>query len=408
MKKKQLWIILAIALSISLPIFAEKFEFQYSTGDAYRILSTIDEDVFIDGNLHHKTQIVNRISVKVTQTNSDGSAVHEAHFMTTEKSIGVSNAVYNWGEEYESIFTRYKNGAYSISDEYFMPVVRDVPVFPDKELSPGETWEYQGHETHDLRQNFNIEKPFKVPFNAKYTYQGTFEQNGKLFYVIKVSYQLLYNNPIPQNLAENENINDYPIVTRGFSNQTLYWDNEKGLIQFYDENFRIEIETLKGRSIVFKGKAKAEIDEIEQITNKETIAKVQEQIEKLGIENTAVNSDEKGITISIENIQFKADSAVLEKSEIVKLRKIAKILEAFPNNDLLVSGHTARAGSEESCQRLSEERANSVAAFFVESDVKDAQHIFTQGFGSKKPIAPNYSTSGMARNRRVEITIMEQ
>ncbi|MBO4728954.1 MAG: OmpA family protein, partial [Spirochaetaceae bacterium] len=86
--------------------------------------------------------------------------------------------------------------------------------------------------------------------------------------------------------------------------------------------------------------------------------------------------------------------------------KISEILRNYPANDLLISGYTARAGTEESCIALSKERAAAVADFLVKLGVKDASCIFTQGFGSSFPIADNSTTEGMARNRRVEITIM--
>ena len=136
------------------------------------------------------------------------------------------------------------------------------------------------------------------------------------------------------------------------------------------------------------------------------VSEVQNQLKDLGIDNTNVVATEKGITISIENIQFKADSAVLEESEKRKLEKIAKILAMYPDNDLLVSGHTALAGSVYSRQQLSEQRAQAVASYLIELGVKDAYHIFSKGFGAEQPIAENSTEAGRSRNRRVEITIL--
>ena len=138
------------------------------------------------------------------------------------------------------------------------------------------------------------------------------------------------------------------------------------------------------------------------------VNEVQNQIKDLGIDNTQVTATEKGITISIENIQFKPDSAVLQDSEKRKLEKIAKILELYPDNDLLVTGHTALAGNAKSRQELSEERAQAVANYLIELGVKDAYHIFSKGFGAEQPIAENRTEAGRARNRRVEITILNQ
>jgi len=95
-------------------------------------------------------------------------------------------------------------------------------------------------------------------------------------------------------------------------------------------------------------------------------------------------------------------------SEKRKLRQIAEILKQFPENDLLISGHTALAGTASARQELSEQRAQSVASYLMELGVKDAYHIFTQGFGAERPIAPNTTEEGKARNRRVEITIMDR
>ncbi len=405
---KKLFTILFIFMLIFTNIFAEKFEFKHNAGDSYRILSTVQEDVFVNGILNHQAEIINRISVEVTDVTEDGSGIHKANFMTSENSVG-RNKVSTWGQEYNSIFTRSKNGTYDISDEYFMPVVRNVPVFPDKDLQIGDSWQAEGHEAHDLRQTFNINTPYKVPFTAYYTYQGETEKDGHKLHIIKASYNLFFSSPTIENVTNTTNgYFDYPVSTMGYSDQTIFWDNERGTIQSYTENFRIQLETVYGNTFVFQGTAQAEISELKRVNTVATIEKVQKELEDLGIQNTEVVSDEKGITISIENIQFKADSAILQNSEKEKLKKIAQILSAFPDNDLLISGHTALAGNAQSRQKLSEERATSVAEFLISLEVKDAHHIFTQGFGATKPIAPNTNTEGMARNRRVEITIMEK
>ena len=94
-------------------------------------------------------------------------------------------------------------------------------------------------------------------------------------------------------------------------------------------------------------------------------------------------------------------------SEKKKIDKIAKIIESY-TNDLLISGHTALAGTAESCQILSEERADSVANYLIKKGVRDKYHIFTQGFGAKVPIASNATEEGKSKNRRVEITILDK
>ncbi|MDE7139412.1 MAG: OmpA family protein, partial [Treponemataceae bacterium] len=128
----------------------------------------------------------------------------------------------------------------------------------------------------------------------------------------------------------------------------------------------------------------------------------------LGLQDVSVTKGEKGLTISVENIQFKPDSAELTEREQAKIRKIAPSLEAYPDNDLLVSGHTALAGTEAARQQLSEARAEAVADFLTGMGVREKNRVFTQGFGARIPVASNKTEEGKAKNRRVEITILDK
>ncbi len=389
---------------------AETFRFKYIKNDAYKILSTVNEDVYVNGHLSHNAEIINRINVNVNDVTDDGSGINSATFMTTENAAKPGERRhFTWNEEYFSTFTRNKLGEYTIDEEYFMPVVRNVPVFPENDIKIGDKWSFDGHEAHDLRRQFAIEKPFRVPFTANYTYAGTIDKNGTKLHVIKAQYNLQFKSPVSEVKTQSDmsfEERDRPYYTMGYSDQTIYFDNERGAIDSYSEHFRIVIETYYGNVLEFNGTAKAEITEREELT-KDTLKEVQEEIEKLNIENTAVKEDDAGITISLENIQFKANSSELLDSEKEKLNKIAGILKRFQNNDLLISGHTALAGTAGARLNLSQERAKAVAQYLIQLEVKDEYHIYTQGFGAEKPVASNDTIEGMARNRRVEITILK-
>ena len=94
------------------------------------------------------------------------------------------------------------------------------------------------------------------------------------------------------------------------------------------------------------------------------------------------------------------------ESEKLKLRKIADILKQY-SNDLLITGHCAERGTAKARQKLSEQRAESVADFLKMMGVRDEYHIFTKGQGAREPVASNATEEGRAKNRRVEITIMD-
>ena len=141
----------------------------------------------------------------------------------------------------------------------------------------------------------------------------------------------------------------------------------------------------------------------------DSLASMQQQVQDLGLSNVTVKKSDEGLTLSVENIQFEAESSVLRSSEFPKLQQIAQILKvAYLENDIMISGHTAKSSIGRPPQELSEERANTVADYLAELCVRERSHIFTQGFGDTKPVAPNDTEEERAKNRRVEITIMNK
>ena len=388
------------------------FAFTHKEGDNYRTLSSISEDIFINGRPDSHVEILNRIALHVTGVSEDGTGSIEGTFMTSENSTGsLAGSRFSWGNEYTSTFERTKLGLYTISDEYFMPTIRDVPVFPDHPVAPGESWTAEGYEAHDFRQNFNIPEPYKVPFIAKYTYLGTINRDAtdtkssgsKKLHVISVSYKLYTDTPAP---ARTPGWRNFPETILGSSDRLIYWDAERGAMDHYSENFLVRMYTFSGTRIDFIGTSQSEITEFTRTATEENVERIQQKVEELGLENVTVSKGEKGLTLSIENIQFKSDSAELMQSEKEKIKRIVKILEAYPN-DILVTGHTARATGGPNPQVLSEQRAQAVADYLIQLGVRDQYHIFTQGFGDSRPAFPNTTREGRAKNRRVEITIMD-
>jgi outer membrane protein OmpA-like peptidoglycan-associated protein len=116
---------------------------------------------------------------------------------------------------------------------------------------------------------------------------------------------------------------------------------------------------------------------------------------------------DEGITISLSNIQFLANSAELPEPEKRKLQEIARILRTISIRKILITGHTALAGTAEDRMLTSLQRAQAVASYLVSLGARNADEIFVQGFGAERPVADNSTPQGMALNRRVEITILE-
>lgn len=122
---------------------------------------------------------------------------------------------------------------------------------------------------------------------------------------------------------------------------------------------------------------------------------------KVIVENTAA-----GIRLTMQNLNFKPDSAELLPGENERLDQIAQVLKEVPDQMFLVEGHTASVGYEKGEMKLSVERANSVANALIQRGIPHEKFI-CKGSGGTKPIADNSTPEGKAKNRRVEITILE-
>jgi outer membrane protein OmpA-like peptidoglycan-associated protein len=400
MYMRRLTAVFSLLLFISGFCGAEQFRFQYREGEKYRILSRVKEDVYINDTYSHTAEILNKIAIHVTDTKENSGRL-EADFITSEKSVG-GGSLYEWGEEYYSEFWRDPFGRYDIAAKYYMPVVRNVPFFPDRDIKIGETWSAEGREVHDFRKNFNVPDPFSFPIQVNYTYAGKTTKDGKEYDRIEINYSVFYR--VQQKYPDLEL---YPVRISGFSRQELLWDNTAGRPFSYFEEFDFIFTLSTGAFVEYVGEAEAEVIESEELDRRKTADNIKEQLDKQGYGDTEVREDEEGVTISIENIQFLPDSAVLLDSEKKKLNAIADILREYPGRDLMITGHAALAGTEAGRQILSEQRARTVADFLLSTGVKEDREMMVRGMGARQPVADNSTEAGRRRNRRVEITILE-
>jgi VWFA-related protein len=104
------------------------------------------------------------------------------------------------------------------------------------------------------------------------------------------------------------------------------------------------------------------------------------------------------------SIEFETGRADVRSESMPQLRELAKSLKQQPTITLEVRGHTDDRGSDEINQKLSEDRAKSVAQVLTSMGIDRARFV-TKGFGKSKPLAPNDSDENRRRNRRTEFVI---
>ena len=111
-------------------------------------------------------------------------------------------------------------------------------------------------------------------------------------------------------------------------------------------------------------------------------------------------------TILSRNIPFDFNITAISKQYKDTLNKIAVLLNKYSNLKVEIIGHTDNRGSEEYNQKLSEQRAGSVAGFLNENGVQKMKILF-YGKGQSEPLQTNETEFGRKANRRVEIRINE-
>ena len=106
-----------------------------------------------------------------------------------------------------------------------------------------------------------------------------------------------------------------------------------------------------------------------------------------------------------DTITFDFNSAVVRPEMRSQLQEVARVLNEYPSSVLGVYGHTDNVGSMDVNQRLSEQRAQSVAGSLESFGVNRAR-MQIRGYGYTQPIASNATPEGRAQNRRVELRVV--
>ncbi len=122
--------------------------------------------------------------------------------------------------------------------------------------------------------------------------------------------------------------------------------------------------------------------------------------------------DSRGLVVSLpESATFPPASTDVTDGARELIARVAAIVQAS-GHPMRIEGHTdnvpIRTSKFRSNWELSTARASTVIAFLIETLAYDPTQLSAAGYGEFHPRAPNDSAENRARNRRVDIVILEE
>jgi len=109
----------------------------------------------------------------------------------------------------------------------------------------------------------------------------------------------------------------------------------------------------------------------------------------------------------LRGVHFNFDKYYIRNVDKPVLDEAAETLKANPNVKVYVNGYCDAVGSVPYNLKLSQRRAEAVAAYLEDKGIPASQ-LIPQGFGKTHFVATNKTAEGRAENRRVELVPADQ
>lgn len=384
-----LFILSLFPLSAEDPVI---FRFVQKPGQVLHGESTVDETVYINSYFSHQAVISEFSLSSVIEADGEGTAVLDSIFRTVEEVSAYSGS-WQWISSETVRLKRDSRGVMTVPAEAVRPVLRQVPVFPEYALSPGDTWSYPAEEVHVFRIDGVTYGPYRSTAQVSYRYEGKDTIGSLQCDRIHLEYDLY--------LPVRDRGEPVRLLT-GHSTQNIYWDREAGRPLLKVEQFEFLLMMSNGRTHEFLGQTRTEYRLTDSLDREETTGLLRKELGD--IPGLTVIPTGEGVLLTLEEsgpVLFEPESALIGDPQKGKLTRLAESLRAYSDRDILITGHTADYGTAEGRKLLSLERAEAVGKFLFPGGRKGPGRLFLRGAGNSEPTGSDRS------DRRVEILILD-
>ncbi len=124
------------------------------------------------------------------------------------------------------------------------------------------------------------------------------------------------------------------------------------------------------------------------------------------LENLQLRETESGVVVTLGDVLFASGQAQLVEGGRSSLEEVVDLLQTEPDKKIRVEGHTDSMGDADANLLLSEQRAQAVREALVSLGVA-SERVSALGMGEDFPIASNEDEDGRARNRRVDVILLD-
>ncbi|MDR2448057.1 MAG: OmpA family protein [Treponema sp.] len=298
-------------------------------------------------------------------------------------------------------------GNFTLEQESGFPSLRGFPVFPAQKITPGATWTDVAERVVDPLNSGHL---MVMRIYVEYTYLGV--EMYKKIAVHRIKAQYSTRDIAPSNTQEAVNAADFKQV-RGNHDVDILIRADNGLPALMRDQMD-ETYTLKDNATLrFVGFTLTFTDRLIPMDRNVVVAAITgaprnpSSLESAGLGGGVdVAEALEGVKLTIKDLRFIPDSDEFIPEEKDRLDAIAAMLMRTPDRIFMVEGHTAHTGQPVLEMELSIKRALRMIEELVKRGIP-AERFLYKGWGGTKPVDDNGTEAGRARNRRVEITILE-
>lgn len=247
------------------------------------------------------------------------------------------------------------------------------------------------------------EVDFFVSLDGKTAYFSSNNINDKDWNIYQFE---LYEEARPHNMviikgevsSDDGDLSDAVVEIRDSASNVL----ASAKVNEYSGQYAIatEVNDQKDDNIIINVKKAGHAYDTKLITKaqiKENVATTTAELKKVDV----------GKTYQLNDIYYSTNSYDLTDQSRYLINLFVEFLQENPTVKVEIQGHTDDVGNDQANMILSENRARSVYEYAISKNV-DKSRLRYKGYGETRPIAPNNSEEGRAKNRRTVFLIYEK